>query len=146
MERVTLFYEILGISSSIYGEIVALFPSNGPLIDIELVTFLLSTIYLGRHFSADLWLEFFYSLTVNILFMGQWTPEKTVATVLKLTQAEHDKLLKSLKVFAGIPPRGKGYQAQIVHQYNAFQNCLNNIAFLAQILDLADGTEVLDSL
>src|SRR5699024_4665178 len=105
----------------------------------QLVTLLLSAIYMSRHFSADLWIEFLYSLLANFLLMGHFTEEESIPKLLGLDSDEHAKLLKAFKVFDMIPVRTRSYKARIVHQYNCFQNGLNNIAFLAMILDLADG-------
>lgn len=117
----------------------------------QLQSLIFATVYLCQHFPTDLSIDFLYALLVNMLFMGYFsstsnsssTVSNTAATASKLLEfgdksAEVGPLMKKLAVFDRIPLYSSAnYQARIVHQYNAWQNCLHNINFLASVLDLS---------
>lgn len=142
-DRVALFYSILGIDSNLSTDLEKLLKKSNIALSKgmhnELLTMLLSAIYMARHFSADLWIEFLYSLVTNILLMGHFSGEGAIPKLLELDAAKHEKLVKSLSTFDKIPVRTRSYKARVVHQYNSFQNCLHNVLFLASVLDLANG-------
>ncbi len=149
-DRVALFYSILDVDFSLSADLEKLLKKSNIALSkgmhSELLTMLLSAIYMARHFSADLWIEFLYALVTNILLMGHFSSEEAIPKLLEMDAAKHERLVKSLSVFGKIPVRTRSYKARVVHQYNSFQNCLHNVRFLASVLDLAKGERFLKCL
>lgn len=142
--RLTLFYRILSLNADFTDDLKKLFLNSDLKISkqylTQLETFLISTVYLSQHFSADLSINFLYALLVNILFMGYYSGANAlIPKLLELKNVETSKLVAILKKFDKIPSLSSiNYQPRIVHQYNAWQNCFNSIALLASILNLSD--------
>ena len=142
--RLTLFYRILSLNADLTNDLKKLFLNSDLTISkqysTQFETFLISTIYLSEHFSYNLSIDFIYALLVNILFMGYYSENNAlIPKLLELKNVENAKLVSNLKTLDKIPSLSSiNYQPQIVHQYNAWQNCFNSIAFLASILNLSD--------
>ena len=143
-DRLVLFYRILSLNADLTDDLKKLFLNNDLKISKQysnqFETLIISTVYLSQHFSADLSINFLYALLVNILFMGYYSGAKAlIPKLLELKNVENAKLVSNLKTLDKIPSLSSiNYQPQIVHQYNAWQNCFNSIAFLASILNLSD--------
>lgn len=163
-DRLALFFDILGFKLPLSSELKALIAGKGGEDTgrttlslsrqylMQLQTLLLATVYLLRHYPAPLWIEFLLSLLVNILFMGYCSAEDDICTpkVLEVAvgvpedweqeEEDPDELIGELVAFDVIPlVSTTAYKARIVHQYNAWQACLQNLTHLASVLNLADG-------
>ncbi len=163
-DRLALFFDILGFKLPLSSELKALIAGKGGEDTgrttlslsrqylMQLQTLLLATVYLLRHYPAPLWIEFLLSLLVNILFMGYCSAEDDMCTpkVLEVAagvpedweqeEEDLDELIGELVAFDVIPlVNTTAYKARIVHQYNAWQACLQNLTHLASVLNLADG-------
>ena len=143
-KRMALFFKILGIDRVVMDDIKRLVAESiSPSVDEsrlnQLTTLLLSAVYLSNHFATDIWIEFWYALFVNLFLMGHHNAENKVPKFLDLGFKDQDKLRVALQPFDKVPNRrANSYQPRVVHLYSAFQNCLKNVRFLAQILDLSD--------
>ena len=143
-DRLVLFYRILSLNADLTDDLKKLFLNNDLKISKQysnqFETLIISTVYLSQHFSADLSINFLYALLVNILFMGYYSGAKAlIPKLLELKNVKTSKLVAMLKKFYKIPSLSSiNYQPQIVHQYNAWQNCFNSIALLASILNLSN--------
>ena len=157
-DRVALFYRILGLSSDLSQSLKKILEDSASETKIsltnqdlhdQLLTLLLSTVYMSQHFpatAANLSIDFLYALLVNILFMGYFEEEEgrtfsSSSTPKLLKLGSGDELVKKLAFFNLVPvfSRFNTYQALVVHKYNAWQSCLQNITFLSSVLDLAKG-------
>lgn len=146
------FFLFLQLDNRILGKVKRLCVSNcadiSADISPQLNTLLIALIYLSRHFSSGLWIEFYYALFANIMLIGHLDDESerdakgSCLPVLKLDRQDHLKLVAKLEPFVVPVPSFKdanSYKPRIVHQYNAYQNCLSNIVFLATILRSEKG-------
>ncbi len=157
-DRMSLLTRILDMSVPLSAEVKKFISTRSSGIRVisakhltQLQSLVFASVYLCQHFPTDLSIDFLYALLVNMLFMGYFssssnsssTVSNTAATASKLLEfgdksAEVGPLKKKLAVFDRIPLYSStNYQARIVHQYNAWQNCLHNINFLASVLDLS---------
>ena len=83
-----------------------------------------------------------YGLVANLVLMGHFTaasPDKSVPKLLDLAPKDHAKLQTALRSFDRVTKVTRSYKPRVVHFYNSFQNCLKNVRFLAQILDLSSA-------
>ena len=67
------FWKIIGLSPSFSEEIRLLFPrevNTNQSLREQFITMAISLICVCRDFSDDFWLEFTYSLLINLLFSG----------------------------------------------------------------------------
>lgn len=152
------FFLFLQLDNQILDKVKKLCISNFNCISADILpqlnTLLLALIYLSRHFSSGLWLEFYYALFANIMLIGHLDVEMSqrddndngklafCAPMLKLDREDHLKLVAKLEPFVvPVPNFWDAYatQPRFVHQYNAYQNCLSHIIFLASILRSEKG-------
>lgn len=154
-DRMSLLTRILDMSVPLSAEVKKFISTRSSGIRVisakhltQLQSLIFATVYLCQHFPTDLSIDFLYALLVNMLFMGYFSSSSNSSSTISTTaskllefgdkSAEMGPLMKKLAVFDRIPLYSSAnYQARIVHQYNAWQNCLHNINFLASVLDLS---------
>ncbi len=146
------FFLILHMDSSVLDQVKRLcIITNSSGISAEhlrqLKTLILALIYFSRHFSYGIGIEFIYAFFANIMLLGHLDDDcgngskSLCPPVFTLLPEERQKLTAKLEPFLKPVPTftENAYQPRIVHQYNAYQNCLSGIIFLATILRLEKG-------
>ncbi|KAH9419558.1 single-strand DNA endonuclease protein asteroid [Dermatophagoides pteronyssinus] len=153
LERKTIFFRILQISPEIYESLMKLLEcrlKNNFLIDHSMIipfsSMLLTLLFMLRNFSDHIWLEFVYAIYMNLWFTGYLCRDTNTPSFLKLDSISRQEFQNNLSKFSLLPVLScsKVYMPRLVHFYNVFQTCVDNIDFLGQILNLkhifnADG-------
>ncbi|OTF69986.1 XPG and NYN domain containing protein [Euroglyphus maynei] len=144
-ERKNIFFKILKINPEIHKSLMKLLEgrlkknfSIDPDMIIPFSSMLIALLFMLRNFSDHIWLEFVYAIYMNLWFTGYLCRGINSPLFLKLDSISRQTLQNNLIQFSSLPvlSYSKVYMPRLVHFYNVFQICVENIDFLGQILDL----------
>ncbi|KAH7642063.1 Protein asteroid 1 [Dermatophagoides farinae] len=144
-ERKSLFFQILQIKPEVYESLMKLLDRlktccsiDHSTIIIPFSSMLLALLYMLRNFPDHIWLEFVYAIFMNIWFTGYLCHGTNGPIFLKLDSISRQTIQNNLIQFSSLPVLScsKVYMPRLVHFYNSFQTCVDNIDFLGQIFNL----------
>lgn len=149
-QRHGLFFLMTGIDKKLptqIGEVLAehgITEKSSPLLE-PFISALLAAHYLTVHFSEPLWLEFLYALLLNLILCGHIFSEPGPVFLPSATLFEgvegreyRQRLHETFYPFSDLPSfsHTRVFMPRLVHLYNAYQNCLYSMSFLAEVLNI----------
>ena len=156
-DRQALFLNILEVEPSLVMKMLNLLQRHLPTAYIEelthLSTMMLAFAYFSRNLAAELSLEYIYALMVNILFTGHTSAVAEVNDNRWKLLPFKRLPLEGLTKYDFVPndhvkmKYGGGlFLSRITHYSGSFQDCLENVLFLAKVLDISDLWDVNEQL
>lgn len=119
------------------------------------ITMMLILFYFLRNFPYDIWIEFIYAIYLNLWFGDYLFPIECSMRFLSFKSSDDDNLVhkieNNLRRFYQLPKlsHSKLFIPRIVHFYNCFQVCLEDIKLASKILlvnQLFDFDSMIDRL
>ncbi|KAH9409151.1 Protein asteroid 1 [Tyrophagus putrescentiae] len=155
-DRQALFLNILEVEPSLVMKMLNLLQRHLPTAYIEelthLSTMMLAFAYFSRNLAVELSLEYIYALMVNILFTGHTSAVAEVNDNRWKLLPFKSLPLEGLSKYDFVPndhvkmKYGGGFLSRITHYSGSFQDCLENVLFLAKVLDISDLWDVNEQL
>ena len=156
-DRQALFLNILEVEPSLVMKMLNLLQRHLPTAYIEelthLSTMMLAFAYFSRNLAVELSLEYIYALMVNILFTGHTSAVAEVNDNRWKLLPFKSLPLEGLTKYDFVPndhvkmKYGGGlFLSRITHYSGSFQDCLENVLFLAKVLDISDLWDVNEQL